>query len=336
MTEPRLDRWRRRAQTIPVMLGATALGLAAAPLAIPALAVADLVRMRTRLPSARVYLFTLQYLVNDSVEILAAGPFWVLAAFGTRLRSSASIERHRRLQQWSLDLLERRARQLLGLRIHTSAEDLASLVGQHGLRPVIVVSRHISAFDAALPGLVTHRAGYSSRGIIMAELLRDPGFDLIYGRLGSVFIPRDGGETAKRAIARMVDGADEKTAYILFPEGRLFRPDALERSIGRLSATHPERAKRLRGLSSVLPPRPGGLLTLLDALPDADVVVLDHRGLDRYQRLADLTRSAPVDRPITITVRRIGRAEIPSDPAAQIRWLDDLWLGLDRDLSRSS
>ncbi len=317
------------------MLAATALGLVAAPVAIPALAAADLVRMRTRLPSARVYLFILQYLVNDSVEILAAGPLWALAGFGTRLRSSASVQRHQRLQHWSVDLLERRAGQLLGLRIDMSAEDHALLVGEHGIRPVIVVSRHISLFDAALPGLVTHRAGYSSRGIIMAELLRDPGFDLIYGRLGSVFIPRDGGKTAKRAITRMVDGADENTAYILFPEGRLFRPDALERSIERLGAADPERAKRLRGLSSVLPPRPGGLLTLLDALPDADVVVLDHRGLDRYQRLADLARSAPVDRPITVTVRRIPRPEIPSDPAARTRWLDDLWLDLDRDLTRS-
>lgn len=316
-----------------MMLGATAIGLVAAPLAIPALAVADLVRIRTRLPSVRVYLFALQYLVNDSVEILAAGPYWLLAGFGTRLRSPTSIERHRRLQQWSTDLLEHRAGQLLGLRIDLPPEDLASLVGTRR-RPVIVVSRHISLFDAALPGLVAHRAGYTSRGIIMAELLADPGFDLLYGRLGSVFIPRDGGKSSAQTIARMVDGADGNTAYILFPEGRLFRPDALERSMERLRGSDPERAKRLGDLSAVLPPRPGGLLTLLDALPDADVVVLDHRGLDGHRRLADLIRSAPVDQAITVTVRRIPRPEIPTDPTDRTRWLDDLWLGLDRGLRR--
>lgn len=317
------------------MLGATALASLLAPVAIPALAVADLVRLRTSLPSVRVFLFALQYLINDSVEILAAGPYWVLAGFGTRLRSPASVERHQRLQQWSLDLLERRAEQLLGLRIDLSDEDHASLVGENGLRPVIVISRHVSLFDAALPGLVTHRAGFTARGIIMAELLADPGFDLLYARLGSVFIPRNDGQSARKAIARMVDGAGRNTAYILFPEGRLFRPDALARSIERLSVSDPERAKRLGDLSSVLPPRPGGLLTLLEALPEADVVVVDHRGLDGHQRLADFIRSAPVDRPITVAVRRIPRSEIPSEPNAQTRWLDDLWLGLDRDLRRT-
>ncbi|MDH3301283.1 MAG: 1-acyl-sn-glycerol-3-phosphate acyltransferase [Acidimicrobiia bacterium] len=335
MTEPRLHRWRRRARTIPSMLVATAVALFLAPVAIPVLAVADLVRLRTSVPSVRVYLFALQYLVNDSVEILAAGPYWVLAGFGTRLRSPASIQRHRRLQQWSLDLLEQRAVQLLGLRVDLSPEDHAALAGERGSGPVIVISRHVSLFDASLPGIVTHRAGYVSRGIIMAELLADPGFDLLYGRLGSVFVPRDDGTTARQAIARMVTGATDNTAYILFPEGRLFRPEQLERSIDRLASSDPDRAKRLGGLSSALPPRPGGLLTLLEALSAADVVVLDHRGLDHHQGLADLLRSAPVREPITVTARRIPRAEIPSDPAAQTRWLDDVWLALDRDVSSS-
>ena len=311
------------------------LALAALPLALPALAIGDLLRARTRLPSVRRYLFALQYLVNDSVEILAAGPYWVLAGFGTRLRSPSSIERHRRLQQWSLDLLERRAEQLLGLRIEMSSEDHAALEGPDGRQPMIVVSRHVSLFDASLPGFVTHRAGYTSRGIIMAELLADPGFDLLYGRLGSVFIPRDGGPSATTAITDMVRGADPATAYVLFPEGRLFRPDVLDRSIGRLATTDPERAGRLGGLTHLLPPRPGGMLTLLDALPDADVVVLDHRGLDRYRRLADIARSAPITDPITVTARRIPRSQIPSDHAARTRWLDDIWLALDRDVQRS-
>ncbi len=318
------------------MLGATALALIAVPVVIPLLAILDIVRARRRLPSVRVYLFALQYLVNDSVEILAAGPYWLLAGFGTRLRSSASVERHQRLQQWSVDLLERRADQLLGLRIDMSADDRAALAGPDGAGPVIVISRHVSLFDASLPGLVAGRVGYSSRGIIMAELLADPGFDLLYGRLGSVFVPRDGGREATGAIARMVEAADDNTAYVLFPEGRLFRPEILERSVGRLAASDPERAERLRGLSHVLPPRPGGLITLLAALPTADVVVLDHRGLDRHRRLVEFTRSVPVRETITVTARRVPRSDIPSGPGEQARWLDDLWLDLDRELAQTN
>jgi len=315
------------------MLGATALAVAAVPLAVPALAIADLVRGRWRLPSIRVYGFTLQYLFNDSVEILLAGPYWVLAGFGTRLESTVSIARHQRLQQWSLDLLERRAEQLLGLRIEMAPDDRRAFEGTDADDPVIVISRHVSLFDASLPGLLAHRSGYASRGIIMAELLADPGFDLIYGRLGSVFIPRDGGPASTDAIAAMVENAQARTAYILFPEGRLFRPSVRDRALGRLSSSDPARAERLSELTHILPPRPGGLSTLLDALPSADVVVLDHRGLDRYRRLSDFLTAAPVDESITVTARRIPRSEIPNDFDDRTRWLDELWLTLDRELA---
>ncbi len=314
------------------MLGATAVAVLTFPLAVSVLVVADLVRGRFRLPAARVYLFALQYLINDSVEILLAGPYWLMAGFGTRLRSPASIERHRRLQQWSIDLLERRAEQLLGLRVEMTSEDHRALDGTGDDGPVIVVSRHVSLFDASLPGVVCHRAGYATRGIIMAELLADPGFDLIYGRLGSVFIPRDDGEAARRAIAAMVDSAEGRTAYVLFPEGRLFRPSVRDRALERLSSSDPDRGERLRVLEHVLPPRPGGLLTILDAVPEADVVVLDHRGLDRHRRLADLVAAAPVADPVTVTARRIPRSEVPSEAAGRVRWLDDLWIQLDRSL----
>ena len=317
------------------MLGVTVLAVAAMPMAVPALVLADLVRARRRLPLVRVYLFTLQYLINDSVEILLAGPYWLAAGLGTRLRGAASIERHQRLQRWSLELLERRADQLLGLRIEMERDDGVALEGDGDGGPIIVISRHVSLFDASLPGLVCDRAGYTPRGVIMAELLADPGFDLLYGRLGSVFIPRDGGPEATGAIATMIDGADRATAYVIFPEGRLFRRGALARSQERLAGSNPERAERLSGLTNVLPPRPGGLLALLAALPSADVVLLDHRGLDRHRRLVDFTRVAPVDEPITVTARRIPRSEIPTDPDDQTCWLDHLWLELDWELAAS-
>ena len=332
MNEPATIRWRRRAKTIPAMLGVTALAVAAAPVALPALAGVDIVRGRRRLPMARCHLFALQYVVNDSVEIVLAPLYWVMAGFGLRLGSNGSIARHQRLQRWSVRVLERRAEQLLGLRIEVSEQDRRALDGD-GQRPVIAISRHVSLFDASLPGLLFDRIGRQPRGIIMAELLADPGFDLLYGRLGSVFISREGGEKARRAIAAMVAGADQRTAYVVFPEGRLFRPSVRDRALERLASSNPERAGRLGGLHHLLPPRPGGLLALLDAVPDADVVVIDHRGLDDHRRLADFASAAPLTEPITVSVRRIERADIPADHGDRVRWLDDLWLELDRGLA---
>ncbi len=323
------------------MLAGTAIAVLGLPLIASALVVYDLLRAKRRLPSLRVYLFLLQYMTNDSIEIIVAPIYWAMAGFGTRLGSGTSIARHERLQWWSLNLLERRSEQLLGLTLELDAKAIASDLTPG---PVIVISRHVSLFDASLPGVVCERAGFRARGVIMAELLADPGFDLIYGRLGSIFIPRDDAPAAVGAIEKMTRSSEARaseTAYIIFPEGRLFRPSVRDRALARLAETSPERALRLEGLTNMLPPRPAGLATLLNALPTADVVLLQHDGLDGFQGLKDLAAAVPVDDSITMSTTRIARSEIPnpSDEAGLANfteWLDELWLGLDADLSTRS
>ena len=123
----------------------------------------------------------LQYGINDSVEILLAPAYWMLAGFGTRLDQPTSIVRHERLQHWSIEVLARRAEQLLGLRLDIDPASAAALTPG----PVIVLCRHVNIVDASLPTLLYQRLGYRTRGVIMAELLADPGFDLIYGRTAS-------------------------------------------------------------------------------------------------------------------------------------------------------
>lgn len=333
MSEPLVNRLKRRAMTIPTVLGATALALAGLPVFVPALAISDLARGRRRLPRLRTYLFVCQYLVNDSAEILLAPIYWVAAGFGSRLDTGPSLARHRRLQWWSLDLLATRAEQLLGLPVEVDEASAAALVPG----PVVVISRHASLFDASLAGLVYGRAGFTVRGVVLAELLADPGFDLIYGRTGSVFIPRDDGPSARASIdtmARSIRRHDgEQAAIVIFPEGRLFRPSARDRALARLAERDQERAERLAGLTNLLPPRPGGLRVLLDAIPEADVVLVDHRGLDHLGRMADLADLAPLSDPVTVTARRIARAEVPDEPDEFTAWLDRLWLDLDAELA---
>lgn len=317
---------------MPAVLAATIVAVVGLPVLVPALTVADLVSGRRRLPRLRVYLFLVQYLANDSVEIVLVPVLWMRAGLGTRLGSVASIERHRRLQWWSLDLLARRADRLLGLPVVLAPEAEAAL----GPGPVVVIARHASLFDASLPALVYGRKGFAVRGVIMAEMLADPGFDLLYGRLGSVFIPRDDAPAARAAIEAMAhsitrhDGPDSMVG--IYPEGRLFSPRARDGALDRLAKRAPERAERLAGLSNLLPPRPGGLRILLDALPDADVVVLDHRGLDGVGSLTDLVAMVPATEPVTVSARRHARATIPDDLDEFTAWLDERWLELDAEI----
>ncbi len=193
--EPISVRWKRRAVTIPTMLALTTLAVIALPIALPALVVADVARGRFALSSPRVYLFLVQYAVNDTVEILLAGWYWVLAGCGTRLTGAASVRRHERVQAWSIAVLARRAERLLGIRVEIDDRDDAARSGS-GDRAV--PSRQPARRVAPVVALPS--AAYHVRGVIMAELLADPGFDLLYRRLGSIFIPRRRSTSAARSV----------------------------------------------------------------------------------------------------------------------------------------
>ena len=329
-TEPFASRWKRRIRTVPAMLVATAIGMIASPAIVVVAGVIDIAKGRFRLPTVRVALFLLQYAINDSVEIMLAPVYWIQAGFGTRLDHPESIRRHDRLQQWSLEVIARRAEHLLGLRISIDAGSTAAL----SPGPVIVLCRHVNIIDASLPSLLYQRLGLRTRGVIMAELLADPGFDVIYGRTGSVFIPRDNGPEALAMLGELGRRVDSTTAVVIFPEGRLFRPERLQRAKATLASGNPARGRRLMPLEHVLPPRPGGVLALLNAVPGADLVIIAHAGLDRFRSFAELAKTVPLRDPIRVTAWRVPVGDIPTDDAGRIEWLDDQWLRVDDWVSR--
>jgi hypothetical protein len=194
---PVSDTWKRRAGTIPAMLATTAAALVLAPFVVAGAVLWDTVHSRRRYPTLRIYLFACQYVINDSAEIALAAPLWLASGCGRWSHSEASRRRYQRVQAWSIDVLARRAETLLGVRLAVEPTAIAPLVAP----PVIVVARHVSMLDTALPSLLCQRAGYHSSGVIMAELLADPGFDLLYQHAGSVFIGRDSDPAARDQIA---------------------------------------------------------------------------------------------------------------------------------------
>ena len=307
------------------MLFATGAALVCLPVAIPIIAVTDLVGGRWQLPTVRVYLFLAQYALNDSVEILIAPCYWILASFGTRLDARASVRRHERVQTWSIALLARRAEQLLGIRVEL--DEMTGDIFEPG--PVIVLCRHVSVLDASLPALLYQQRGYHVRHVIMAEMLADPGFDLLYRRVGSTFIPRDNGPEARRAVAQLGATLDRSTVAVIFPEGRTYRPELLGKIRTKLTLSDPTRAEQLTGLRHVLPIRPGGVSALLDAAPDADIVVIAHVGLDKDPDLRSLARRVPLADPVLVSAWRTTRDLVPTDPGDRTRWLDETWQRVD-------
>ena len=314
-----------------MLAAATALVLFS-PVVLTAAAAADLVRRRRRFPTVRLVLFATQYSLNDSAEILLAPVLWIIAGFGTRLEGAVSIRRHQRLQAWSVAVLARRAERLLGVRLELESGAVDALTPG----PVIVMCRHVNIVDASIPTLLYQRLGLPTRGVIMAELLADPGFDLIYRRTGSVFISRDNGPEAVTLLHHLGQRVDHATAVVIYPEGRLFRPDLRDRFLTKIALTDPARAQRLATLRHVLPPRPGGVLALIDALPSADVVVIAHAGLDRFTSFTDLARNAPLAHPVAVAAWRISAADIPFGPTERAVWLDEQWLRMDAWIAENS
>jgi 1-acyl-sn-glycerol-3-phosphate acyltransferase len=221
--------------------------------------------------------------------------------------------------------MARRAERLLGVRLELDHAVVAAL--EPG--PLIVCCRHVSLLDSSLPSVLYEGRDAHVRGVIMAEMLADPGFDLLFGRLGSVFIPRDNAPEALVALAELGSGLDDRSVAVIFPEGRLFRAEVLERSHQRLAARDPVRAARLQGLRHVLPPRPAGFNALFDAAPAADVVIIAHAGLDACPRVADFLQSGPLRDPVRVTAWRTSHGDIPGDTGERTAWLDAQWRRVD-------
>jgi len=99
-------------------------------------------------------------------------------------------------------------------------------------------------------------------------------------------------------------------------------------ALQKLAQTHPELVPLAESFRSCLPPKPGGVLTLLDAAPGTDVLLIAHRGLEGLAEVTDLLSGSAVGKKIEVRVWRIDAADIPEGEARR-RWLFDCWKRVD-------
>ncbi len=65
-------------------------------------------------------------------------------------------------------------------------------------------------------------------------------------------------------------------------------------------------------------------------MPEADVLLCTHHGFDGLRLVSDIWRGGLVGTRISVRFTRVARADIPADRDAQVRWLDETWLDMDR------
>jgi 1-acyl-sn-glycerol-3-phosphate acyltransferase len=312
---------RRRLITIPGYAIGWALWLAAAPVWLPLAMLVDLARRSHGIALRSAALVT-AYLSCEVVGILASGGLWVWK----RIRpvdDERWTDLHFRLEAWWGTTLFRAAVRFFGLRLEVESD--ADL----GRGPYLLLLRHSSTADTLLASaLVSWPHGLRLRYVLKRELLWDPCLDIVGHRVPNVFVDRfsDDSPLETRRVQELAKDLGSCDGVLIYPEGTRFSEAKRRRVIEHFQERNDAKMlEYVNSLSSVLPPRTGGTLGLLEAAPQADVVVCAHTGFEGAASLAQIGNGVLLHRVIRVEFRRIPRDEIPSEREARIAWLRGEW-----------
>lgn len=309
----------RRFKSVPAVVVGSIVAVTLLPVLLVAALAVDLVRKLVRgtpFMATRLILFGTVYLLAETVGLVSAAWVWL-----TSWSRSGRHRRTYRIQARWADTLLRTVTGLFGLRFNVDGTETVTP------GPIFVLARHTSIVDNLLPSRYISRAGIRLRYVLKQELLADPALDVVGNRLPNAFIDRESPSALQR-IAELASDIGTNDGVLIFPEGTRFSPEKLERSRQILGRRSPRLAELAEGLRSVLPPRPGGVLTLLESAR-ADVVILAHRGLEGFARVKDIWRGAMVGKSVDVRLWRIPYDRIPTTRDERTEWLFRIWHEID-------
>ncbi|MER6003343.1 1-acyl-sn-glycerol-3-phosphate acyltransferase [Nonomuraea angiospora] len=316
----------RRLVLAPLVIVVTVFMVVTLPFWLLVTAAASLRLPPPRRRGARFVWFATVWLTLESGVLIAC--LWLWVAGGARRQ-----ERHYALIRWFLAKVHAAAVRIFRLTLEIQEPDLTTEEQSARLtRPVIVLSRHAGPGDSFL--LIYYLLAIYHRRpriVMKAALQYDPSLDVVINRLPNAFVPRKSGQ--KRVIEeihRLAATMGDQDALVIFPEGGNFTPRRRRLAIRRLEEKGlTEEAERARGMDHLLPPRPNGAITAIEACPSADVIFVAHTGLDDLITLGDVWRKLPFNAQITAKWWRVPAAEIPAEREDRIRWLYDHWEQID-------
>ncbi len=310
-----------------VSLSALSIALTAlVPLGLPLLLLAAVVDavLGARLALTRTVAMFAVWIVCEAVGVLVA----VFIRVTARSRDDELTRTFALQWRWASALLDA-ACALFSMRVDVRDGECA----RGG--PVLVFARHVSVADTLLAAACLSRPyRLRLRYVLKRELLWDPCLDLVGHRIPNAFVRRNARDTAGdvAAVRALGENLGPDDGVLIYPEGTRATPALRAKVLAKLDASptvsDAQRAAAHR-LAHVLPPRLEGVLALLDAAPEADVVFLSHTGFDRVRSLADLRRGALVGAHIRVQLWRCPRAEIPAEREALSAWTSTWWQRID-------
>jgi 1-acyl-sn-glycerol-3-phosphate acyltransferase len=322
----------RRALTIPLLVLATLAVTLSVPVWLPLTWLASR-RLRAVAALDRCTLLLWSFLLFETGGAAAAFVLWVWHGCPYRElgfeRPAYQAALYRLQHAWAGGLFAV-GRRLF--RLHIDVEGGEAVAGP----PALIVARHASLGDTVLP-IVLYRAiaGHHLAYVLKRELLLDPCLDLVGNALPNAFVDRtsEDGAAQREAVARLVRERGPDTGILIYPEGTRFSPERREAALAALARRGEHLAHdRARRLRHVLPPRHGGVLALLEAAPDADVLFCAHHGFEGARRFTDLARGAWLDTRIRVRFWRVPAGAVPASTSARRAFLDREWERMDRTI----
>jgi 1-acyl-sn-glycerol-3-phosphate acyltransferase len=297
------------------------LWLAGLPLWLPLALVIDAVRRRRGVALRSCALATV-YLTCEVGGMIASGLLWCWKGL-LRVAPDRWADAHFRLEAWWGATLFGAVVRIFGLRVEVEGE--ADL----GRGPYLLLVRHASTADTLLASaLVSRPYRFRLRYVLKRELLWDPCLDIVGNRLPNVFLDRASDDVSLeiRRIQELGQDLGPRDGVLIYPEGTRFSPEKRERVLQRLRQQGDAALlAAAQSMACVLPPRPGGTLALLEAAPEADVLVCEHTGFEGAATPTQVWKGDLIGQTIRVRFRRIPRHEFPSGREARIAWLREEW-----------
>ncbi len=306
---------RRRLVTISAMALAFWLVTALFPLLLVVALVIDLPRGAKSLSTTRLTFFLLCFVVVENVGLLLLFFTFLTTNAGTRARHARTFA----IQRWYTAAHLGCVTRVFSLRFVVEGHELAAT------GPFVTLVRHASLVDVLVPGgFIANAHKVELRYVLKKELLVEPCLDIAGHWIPNHFVDRSGVDTDKElaAVRALKTGLGEREGVLIFPEGTRFSPRKRQKLIDGGEA-------RAASLKHLLPIRPGGALSLLDAAPSCDVVFVGHHGLEGFTRLNEIWRGGLVGKTVTIRFWREPASAIPTDSTARLAWLDQHWQRVD-------
>lgn len=277
---------------------------------------------RTRL----VWLIASMVMIDLAGKIIVTG-IWLQGPLGMNGSTPRMQRKYQKVMAWYTTKITSAIATIAPLPLDVSELDDSLITGN-----TILIGRHRSVFDAVLPSALLSRKSVLPLYTLKDELQWDPNLDIVGHRMGHVFVTRGtkGADASLEPIRELASRIDEGSAGVIFPEGTFFSEKRLARALNAIERRNPENLEQAQKLRHLLPPRPAGTLAMLEAAPDADVIMLGHVGVEPFDGLSQIVENiGDPRRRLRIKAWRFERSTIPTDPDEQVEWLFARWVEMD-------